>query len=121
MELHCVSPHALSDQRPLSAEEEGSGRASGRGPPLQAAPAPSAAPSPTGRTEVGPSAGTASGGRPAGSGAAWGEPAVEEEAEADSALVGTRCDAAAPPPEEEAEAERWLPGSRSEPMTQTRW
>ncbi len=121
MEFHCVGLDAFSDQQPPSEEVGGCGRASGPEPLLQAAPAPSAAPVPTGRPKPGPSAGTASGGRLGGSGAAWEEPEGEEEAEADSALVGMRSDAAERPPEEEAEAERQQPGLRSELMTQTSW
>lgn len=99
----------------------GSGRASGPEPPLQADPAPSAAPVPSGRPKHGPSEGIASVGRPEGSGAVWGEPEVEEEVEAGSALVGMRSDAAERPPEEEAEAERWQLGLRFELMMQTHW
>ncbi len=99
----------------------GSGRASGPEPQLQAAPAPSAAPVPTGRQKPGPSAGTVSGGRLGGSGAAWGEPEGVEEEEAGSALVGMRSDAAGRPPEEEAEAEQWQLRLRSELLMHISW
>lgn len=92
----------------------GSGRASGPEFLQQAAPALSAPPAATVWPKPGLSAGTASGGRLEGSGAAWGDPGVEEEEEAGSAPVGMRFDAAERPPEEEAEAERWQLGSRSE-------
>lgn len=99
----------------------GSGRASGPELLRQEAPALSAPPAATVWLTPGPSAGTASGGRLGGSGAAWGEPEVEEEEEAGSALVGMRSDAAERPPEEEAEAEWWQRGLSSELMTQTHW
>lgn len=121
MMFRYASLDALSDQQPLSGEGGGSGKASAPGPLLQAAPAPSAAPGPTGRPKPGLNAGTASGGRLEGSGAAWAEPEAEGEAEAGSALVGMRSDAGEQPPEEEAEAERWQLGVKSELMMQTRW
>lgn len=46
---------------------------------------------------------------------------MEEEAGADSALVGKRSYAGERPPEEEAAAERWQLGLRPELMMQTRW
>ena len=54
-----------------------------------------------------------------GSGAAWGEPEVEEEEEADSGLAGMRFDAVEQPPEEEAEAGQQQLGLRCEWMVQT--
>lgn len=99
----------------------GSGRASGQEPPRQAAPAPSASPVQTGRPKPGLSAETASGGRLGGSGAAWGEPEVEEEVDVGSVHVRMRCDAVGQPLEEEAEAEQWQLELRSELRMQTRW
>lgn len=121
IKFHYVCLDALSDQQPPSEEEAGSGRASGPGPPLQAAPALSVVPDLTGQPKPGPSAGTVSGGRLGGSGAVWGEPEVEEVVVVVSALVGMRSVAAEQPPEEEAEAGRWQLGLRSELMMQARW
>lgn len=125
IKFHYICLDGLSDQQPRSEEEAGSGRASGPGPLLQAAPALSEAPDLTGQPKPGLSAGTASGWRLGGSGAAWGEPEVEEEVVVVvSALVGMRSDAERPPEEEaEAEAEvgRWQLGLRSDLMMQARW
>lgn len=98
----------------------GPGRATGPEPPPQAAPALFAEPVPTGLPKPGPSAGTACGGRQAGSGAAWGELEEEEQAEA-AGSVGMRSAAVVRPPEEEAEAEQRQLGLKAEPMMRRHW
>lgn len=97
----------------------GSGRASGPGPLLQAAPPLSAALGLTGLPGPGLKAATASGVRLEGSGAAWAGPGVEAEVEAGFELGGKRSVVGEQPPEEAAVAEWWLLELRSEQMMQT--
>lgn len=119
--FHYICLDGLSDQQRQSEEEEGSGRASGPGPLPQATHALSVGRDLTEQPKSGLSAGTAFGGRLGGSGAAWGEPEVEEVVVVVSALVGMRSYAAALLPEEEAVAGQWQLGLRSELMMQAHW